>query len=105
MRDMSSRLTEAGRPASNPTAGEKQSWDLNPGLPTPHSDPASTRAAPVGSWGWAGPLSSRLVLRGPSPDADSLGADTRTGQQAWGQQHTEGVALAGQGLRPRLRAD
>lgn len=34
MRDMSSRLTEAGRPASNPTAGEKQSWDLNPGLPT-----------------------------------------------------------------------
>ena len=33
MRDMSSRLTEAGRPASNPTTGEKQSWDLTLACP------------------------------------------------------------------------
>ena len=38
----------------------------------------------------------RLVLCGPSLPADSLGGNTRTGQQGRGPQRREGVALAGQ---------
>ena len=47
VREMSlSHLTEARLRASNPTASEKQSWDLNPGLPTSESGPCLYLSCP-----------------------------------------------------------
>ena len=70
--ERTSHLTEAGWPASNPIAGEKQSWDLNPGLSTPQSDSAFTLAAPVGSWDGQRKVPSNQALCPPTGSVRAL---------------------------------
>ena len=96
---MSSRLTEARRPASNPTSGEKQSWGLtlacpplNQTLPLPELllvVPGDAQALCPPGWFCAGPPS--LQTAWPAQGQVSKRGDNSTGRlwrwqaRGWGQ--------------------